>query len=457
MFQTNLGDLSRLIEGRLLRGRPKTVVRHAAFGYTKSLRTGVVFFFHPQRSAAQQLNALRQKSSSGVIVPPSLASRVPRHHPVIVVKNPLRAIWRVTQRQRKLSRAQFIGVTGSSGKTTTKEMLASILSRQAPTLKSHSNNNLFASMPSNLIPLNGSHRYAVLEMGMASLGNIRNQCSVAKPSIGVVTQVKEAHVGSLGSSLNNVVRAKQELVDGVKPGGLLVLNADDPGSRRLSLARFRGKVITIGIKNQATLRASRIHVHRNGTNFRVGNRHYQIPIWGRHNVYNALAAIAVARHLKVPPSKIAEGLRRFSPPYMRLQPVRGKKKTLLINDAYNANPTSMIAGLRVLKQVGKGSRTFAVLGDMHELGSHSQSGHARVGKIVARLKPDHLITVGPRAATIARQAVAKGYPRHRAASFPLQLAPVRSYIVKRMTPGSVLYFKASRKVSMENLVRALRA
>lgn len=456
MFQTNLQGLAQIIKGRLLRGQPQTPVRHAVFGYTRSLREGVVFFLHPQKAIGKQLSALQHKSSAGVVVPPSLARRVPRHHPVIVVQNLTHAIWRLTRRQRQLSRALFIGVTGSSGKTTTKEMLASILRRQAPTMKSYSNNNLFASMPSNLIHLNGSHRYAVLEMGMASLGNIRSQCSLARPVIGIVTQVKEAHVGSLGSNLNNVVRAKQEMVDGVQPGGLVVLNADDPGSRRLSLARFRGKVMTFGIKNPATIRASQIQFHRQGMRFRVGNQLYHIPVWGKHNVYNALAAIAVARHLNIPSSKIAEGLRRFPAPYMRLQPLKGMKGTLLINDAYNANPTSMIAGLRVLKRVAKGSPTFAVLGDMHELGAHSRSGHARVGNVVAKLKPHHLITVGSRAAIIAQQAVSKGYPRNRAAIFPLKLAPVRSYIVKHLSPGAVLYFKASRSVSMENLVKTLR-
>lgn len=399
---------------------------------------------------------LRAKPSAGVITSSAWKDKVPVHHPLILVSDPTIALWKLAYWQRNRSKALFIGITGSQGKTTTKEMLASILKRKYTTFKSPANHNLAAFIPAHMFYLNSGHQVAVLEMGMSSLGNIREQCSVAKPRIGIVTNVGEAHVGKLGNSLQNVVRAKQELVDGIVPNGLLILNADDPGSKKLSLGRFRGKIITIGINNPATLQAKNVKFLLDGMHFTVNQVPYHIRTWGIHNVYNALAAIAAARELKVPTPIIQRGLLTYYAPWARLQRLSGINRSVLINDAYNANPSSMIAGLKVLQRVAQKRPSIAVLGDIYELGSHSASGHARVGKFVAKVKPTYLITIGPQAAIIARTAAAHGMPAHRIRSFSSQSAAL-AHIRSMMPKGAVLYFKASRKVQLEWLVKQLRA
>lgn len=457
MITVTLAKLAQIIGGRLVRGNPDALVKHAVHGITSSLNPEVAFFFNTMGDISKQLNKLRSKRSAVVIAQSEWIPRVPSHHPVISVANVTRAAYRLAQWLRFRSKAVFIGVTGSAGKTTTKEMIASIAMQKYRTLKSRANNNLFAYIPANLFPLDPTHQVVVLEMGMASLGNIRKQCLYARPSIGVITNIREAHVGRLGNSLKNVALAKQELIDGIRPGGTVILNADDPVSRRLSLKRFRGKVITYGIQNPATFRASQIRFLKSGMSFQTGGQTFFIPTWGIHNVYNALAAIAAGRQLGIPMNDIKKGLKSFRPPSMRLEQLKGIKGFTLINDAYNANPSSMIAGLNVLRQLGQNRTTVAVLGDMAELGAYSLEGHRRVGRVVAKqIKPHFLITIGSHAAEIARSAAANGMPRRQIHTFPSQ-TEAYNFIIKHVPSGAILYFKASRSAHLEKLVKRLKA
>ncbi|MBA4494473.1 UDP-N-acetylmuramoyl-tripeptide--D-alanyl-D-alanine ligase [Paenactinomyces guangxiensis] len=455
MFPINLGQLSRIIGGQLVRGNANTPISHPIYQSIRYLGPGKVFFLKTKYTNKFSPEELRARKSAGIIATPALAKLVPPHHPLILVPDIDTALWKLAAWQRSQSKALVIGVTGSQGKTTTKEMLASILKQKYITYKSPSNHNIATYIPNHLFHLNGRHQVAVLEMGMSSLGNIRKQCFYARPKIGIVTNVGEAHVGKLGNTLKNVVKAKQEIVDGIDSHGFLILNADDKGSRQLSLRKFHGKVNTVGIKNKATYQAANIRFTRNGMHFTVNGVPYHIKTWGKHQIYNALAAIAAARLLKVPTRLIQQGLAGYHAPSMRLQKLYGIKKYLLINDAYNANPSSMIAGLRVLKRLSKKRKSVAVLGDMSELGSHSTGGHARVGKVVSKIKPTYLITIGPQAAIIARTADLHGMPKTRIRPFPNQSAAL-TFIRSAIPAGSILYFKASRKTRLEWLVKQLK-
>jgi UDP-N-acetylmuramoyl-tripeptide--D-alanyl-D-alanine ligase len=454
LFPITLGALARVVGGRLVRGNPGIPVHHAIYMNVHHVNPGTVFIMNTRYMKKFPLSWLNSLKSAGIIAPATHGLRIPRHHPLILVKSPDAALWRLAAWQRSKIRATVIGITGSQGKTTTKEMLASILMRKYFTYKSPSNINTASSIPNHLFNMNAKHQMAVLEMGMSSFGNIRKQCLFARPTIGVVTNVGEAHVGKLGHLPRYVAKAKQELIDGLAPGGLLVLNADDRGSKLLSTRRYRGKVVTVGIRNPATIMAKNIRFEQGGMRFQVGNKPYFIRTWGRHHVYNALAAIAVARALHVPDSAIREGLAKYRVPHMRLQRIAGIRGYLLINDAYNANPSSMIAGLQVLKEVSGNRFSVAVLGDILELGNYTVTGHARVGKVVGLLKPSFLITVGPLAVTIARSAAAHGMPRGRIRSFNTQSEALQ-FILRTIPRGSVLYFKASRKVGLEWLVKRL--
>lgn len=456
MFPLNLKQLSNIIGGTLLRGNPSTRVLASSYGRVREMKSGIAFFMRLSQYVPQQLSAMRRQKSAVIVTTKACSVRIPRHHSVIIVPNPYHAYWRLARWQRQQSQAFFIGITGSAGKTTTKEMLAAVLMRKYKTLKSYGNLNVFSSLPLHLMRLNYQHRMAVLEMGMASFGNIRSQCQVVHPKLGIVTNVGEAHAGSLGSSLGGVVKAKQELVDGIVPGGTLVLNADDRGSRQLNIKKFRGKVIRYGIKNTADIRASHIQFHTNGMTFKVGTTPFRIPSLGRHNVYNALAVIAAARRLGVPETCIQQGLQSYKKPYRRLQPVRGVKHYLMINDTYNANPTAAVEGLRVLKRLAKKRPKVAVIGDMLALGGLSKEGHRRVGKAAAKIGIDYLVTVGLRARDVARAAQRHGIPPSRIRSFP-GIQKAHSFLRHYLPAHSVLYFKASHDTGLNQLVHALKA
>ncbi|MBN2909019.1 UDP-N-acetylmuramoyl-tripeptide--D-alanyl-D-alanine ligase [Polycladomyces sp. WAk] len=458
LYPIQMKQLAAIIGGRIYRGSPRKAIRSAIQYSSKYVRPGVVFFLDPKKikNMAAVMRNLRATRAGCIVVPAGWEHRIPAGHAVIRVSDPFVAALKLAKWQYvQCHQPMVIGVTGSCGKSTTKEMIASILMQKYRTLKSWANNNVFSCIPSHFFRLRPSHQVVVLEMGMANFGNIRSQCLFSKPSIGIITNVGRAHAGKLGSSVENVARAKQEMIDGLRPGGIIVLNADDPGTRKLSLRRFQGKVVTFGIYRPANVRAQNIRFTRKGISFEVNSTPYFIPVWGTHNVYNALAAIAVGRLMKVPTESIRRGLRSFTPPPMRLQPLRGINGHTLINDAYNANPDSMIAGLKVLKKIGAGRTTVAVLGDMSELGRLTESGHREVGREVARLQISYLFTIGPRARSIAAAAKEAGMPGSRIRSFSSGMSLV-NHLRHNLPAGSVLYFKASRSMKLEQCIKPLR-
>jgi len=245
----------------------------------------------------------------------------------------------------------------------------------------------------------------------------------------------------------------------MRPGGVLFLNADDPRSRKLNTHHFRGIVRTFGIRNPADVRAHSVRYTSRGMEFRVRldrtDYPFRIPVFGVHNVYNALAAIGIARALRVPVRDIQEGLAHFQPPKMRLQFVPGRGGRTLINDAWNANPTAMMEGLKVLKHVSRGRPAVAVLGDMLELGNLSRWAHQQVGKFVAKISPDWLVTVGKEAREIGTTAAAMGMNPSRVRHFRTREGAAR--FLQQLPRNAVIYFKASRKLHFEKLVKLLRA
>ncbi|MDN4592553.1 UDP-N-acetylmuramoyl-tripeptide--D-alanyl-D-alanine ligase [Polycladomyces subterraneus] len=449
MFPLTFKQLASVVGGQIVRGPQHQLIRGVVYRRAEHLQSGMICFLEPKRFGSASF--LKHKKSSGVVAPLGGERWIPRHHPLITVPNVTEALWRLVRWQREQSRATVVAITGSSGKTTTKEMLASIAKQKYPTLKTLYNRNLLRSLPSHLFRLNGLHRVVVLEV---SPPHLRVHCQYAQPLIGIITNIGEAHIGNFGS-LNNLVRSKQQLILGIQPGGTLIINADDPGSKQLNLNLFHGNIIRIGIDQPANLRATHIRFTTKGMQFRVDGIPYFIPTWGKHHVYNALAAIAAARKLGIPTTLIQRGLSRYAVPPGRLQPLPGIHGSTLIHDAYNANPTAMIAGLKVLKHIAGSRPSIAVLGNMLELGPYTASGHQKVGHTVAKLGISRLITVGSHARAIAQAAVMKGLPPKRIRSFP-NLQAAASSLPKMIVPGSVVYFKASRNIHLDRLVFQLQ-
>jgi len=353
--------------------------------------------------------------------------------------------------RRKFS-GPLVAVTGSNGKTTTKEMTAAILAGRGPVLKNEGNLNNHIGVPLTLLKLNRTHAFAVIEMGMSALGEITALARIAEPRVGVITNIGPAHLEFLGS-MDNVARAKGELLEGMQGRGTAILNADD---RYFDLLKgmFNGAVLSFGIANKADIMAREIRQGTEHTDFLLASRDGSVPVRlravGSHNVLNALAAAAAAMAAGATLEDIKNGLDVFVPLAMRSELRRIQGRTVLA-DCYNANPASMQAALETMAGLKGNGRAVAVLGDMRELGDASADAHRAAGATAARLGIDVLIVVGSMSRFIAEGARAAGMPAnavHEAASCSDAAALLRECTRE----GDVVLVKGSRGMKMETIL-----
>ena len=374
----------------------------------------------------------------------------------LLVDNTLHALQQVAAWWRSQFSVQVVGITGSVGKTTTKEITAAVLRQRYATLKSEGNLNNEIGLPLTLLQLDDSHQRAVLEMGMYALGEIAQLCSIAQPRIGVITNVGPVHLERLGT-IERVAEAKAELVQALPADGVAVLNADEPlvaAMRGLTQAR----VFTYGLRSDCDLWADEIAGEGlEGIRFRFhyGQEtiHVKVPLLGRHSVHTALRAAAVGLVEGLTWEEIVSGLQDVGA-QLRLVVVRSTNGATLLDDTYNASPASMLAALNLLEDMAVGDgRRIAVLGDMMELGSEEEAGHRLVGVRAADVA-DYLVTVGPRSRWIAYEARAAGQPASSVKAVESAadaIALLRSII----GPGDVVLVKGSRAAHMDDVVAAL--
>jgi UDP-N-acetylmuramoyl-tripeptide--D-alanyl-D-alanine ligase len=354
-----------------------------------------------------------------------------------------------------------IGVTGSMGKTSAKEAIAAVLSEKACTLKSAGNQNNEIGLPLTLLELTAEHRFAVLEMGMYALQEIALLCHLSRPLVGVVLNVGPIHLERLGT-IERIAQAKAELVQSLPADGLAILNGDDPLVADMAQIT-QTRAITYGLDCERTLWADQIavhglegismHVHCDPKTFtHVTSEHeLHLQLLGRHAVYTTLAASAVGLSFGLGWEAIQLGLNTMG--YgIRLVPEPGIKGTTLLNDCYNANPSSTSAALDVLADVP--GRHIAILGDMLELGSEELEGHHRVGQRAAETV-DLLVTLGQR----AREITASARPNEMASEKVFEFssnAEVITFITPRLETGDVILIKGSRGMAMDSILHALQ-
>ena len=350
-----------------------------------------------------------------------------------------------------------VGITGSLGKTTTKEVVAGVLGANRKVLKTEGNLNSEIGLPMSVLNgLDGPHDIAVLEMAMYQLGDIRLLARLTRPRIGVVTTVLPVHLERLGT-IDRIQQAKQELVEELPSDGVAVLNVDDPRVLQMASAT-PARVLRYGISDDADVRAEHIESRGlRGVEFDLlhagERRRVHLPLLGAHSVHAALAATAVALEEQLSLTEIAEALHELSPT-LRLLVVDGINGSRVVDDSYNASPESVLAALNLLREL-PGRRKIAVLGDMLELGSEEEPGHRRVG-IRAAGVVDLLFAYGPRSRTTAEEARRAGLSSGQVFE-PESLDEIVALLRAQLRPGDDVLVKGSLAMGMSAVVRGIRA
>ena len=373
---------------------------------------------------------------------------------VLKVEDTLTAYQKISQSWRERFQIPVIAITGSNGKTTTKDLTAAALSPLGEIQKTSANFNNEIGVPLTLLGINEHHKAAVVEIGMRGLGQIESLAKIVKPNIGIVINVNETHIEIL-KSVENIAKAKGELVEAIPSGGAVILNADNDFTAEMKkLAKNGVKIITYGIENPADLTAKNIVIEDTSTEFRLNYGDeifdFEIPIIGRHNVSNALAAIAAGLTLGLSIKEIQHGFSTLATTKMRFEVIRRDGVTI-VNDAYNASPASMRAAIQTVAEIYEG-RKIAVLGDMLELGEISKKVHREVGEELAKNNFDTLITLGELGKFIADGAKDAGLKNIFTASTHEEAA---KKILEIMQDGDTILFKASHGMHFEKIIELI--
>ncbi len=451
--------MSNVMGGTWVQGDPDVIIKGVAVD-SRHVVPGDLFFAMIGEAADghDYIHQAVANGASGLVVSRLLADvSFPNQLLVIRVDNTHYALWDWANYYLHTIGPTVIGITGSVGKTTTKDMIASVLATRFSVLKNQGNLNTEIGMPMTILNLEDHHQIAVLEMAMRGIGQIAQLAEIAEPKIGVITNIGETHIELLGT-VENIAKAKGELLDALPSDGVAILNGDDPWCRKLA-ETTRCPVYFFSASGEGDVVAENIiNYKEDGFAFTVvsGERRFdvQVPLPGLHNVANALAAATCGMVLGVEPDEITAGLARFVPSKMRMQITR-RPDFILIDDAYNANPRSMGAALDVLMDVGSNLRKVAVLGDMLELGNREIDGHKEIGVRVADHDIDLLITVGRRARLIAAAASDMGMADDRIICVDHNQDAFHE-IKERIKPGDVILVKGSRGMGMEEIIAAVQ-
>lgn len=345
---------------------------------------------------------------------------------------------------------KVVGITGSTGKTSTKDLIAAALSEKYKVFKTKGNFNNDIGMPLMILELNKDYEVAILEMGMSNLGEIETLARVAKPDIAVITNIGTSHMENL-KTRDNILKAKLEITTLFNENNVLIVNGENDKLHDLESNNY--KIVKIGTESDYNFKGCRIIINKDNIEFSVKENGRAIdqtifvPVPGKHNVLNSLLAVAVARYLGVSYEEIAEGIKNLEATSMRLDVIKHEGYTI-INDAYNASPDSMIAALEVLKTYE--GRKIAVLGTMKELGEESPKAHEEVAKYAKDSKVDMLITLGE-----FNSDFEAGFGSENFKAFD-SIEDIVHYLKQNLKDGDVLLVKASRSMKFENIINELQ-
>ena len=448
-------DCLNAIGGQLLQGDPDCLFRGVSIN-SRTVSKGALFVcIKGERFDGHDFLAdVIDKKVGGIILSNPEKLPVESGPFVIQVPDTLKALQDLAGFQRKRFPLKVVAVTGTNGKSTTKEMIAAILATKFKTLKTQGNLNNHIGLPLTLLQREPSHEVGVLEMGMSAMGEIKRLAEIAQPDIGVITNISEGHLVQL-KNLKDIQSAKGELFDSLTEKGTAIVNADDP--LVLELARsLRARTVTFGIDQPADVWASEIESKDNlGFRFKVKlfdkTLSIRLPYLGYYNIYNTLAALATGYSLGIQEETMTRGLENYQHMSQRNEQLRHKGIDL-INDAYNANPRSMTEALKTLDNFKTRGRRIFVIGDMLELGDRSIPAHKNLGEEIAQSKANILVTVGKLASLSAKSAQTLAGEKIQILEFT-DHQEAAEFLIQEARSGDCVMFKGSRGTAMEKILQ----
>jgi UDP-N-acetylmuramoyl-tripeptide--D-alanyl-D-alanine ligase len=439
--------------GGVVQGNEETIVTSVGTDSRSSMPQELFVALRGERFDGHEfIEAARQRGAGAALVE-NVRSEW-RNFPQIQVADSLQALQRLARTYRAELSLRVVGITGSNGKTSTKEMVAAVLGEKYAVTKTEGNLNNHIGVPLSILRANSNHQVAIWEFGMNHVGELAPLVEMAKPDYGVITNIGVAHIEFLGSRAA-IAREKASLADHIPATGAVVLNADDEFSAWIA-ARCSARTIMTGI-DRGVIQARHIVHQVNGEEFLLadesGETPAYLPVPGEHMIKNALQAVAIGRALGLSLAQCAAGLAETSLPGGRFR-IEKLGQVLVINDAYNANPDSVIAALRTVARLPVKGRRIAALGYMGELGEQSLSSHERVGSAAAENGFDFLIAVGERAKPIASASFKAGLDQTRTVATQTEAADA---LADFLEPGDLLLVKGSRSAAMDRIIEQLEA
>lgn len=458
-MELTVEEILKAVKGQLVQGSPHYLLKGTSTD-SRTIKAGELFIaLKGERFDGHQfINDTLVKGTSGLIVRKGFHLQdLPlskKDIPLIQVEDTLKALGDLACFWTQRNKATIVAITGSNGKTTTREMAATILEPSRRVLKPEYNWNNLIGLPLTLLRLNPRHEIAIVEMGMNKKGEIKRLCQIAKPHTGLITNISPVHLHYL-KTLQNVAKAKGELFDSLTSGNYAVINIDDPLIVELSKPCPAQK-ITFGINTHAQVTATDIPPSDYSTNhFTLSVNGKSTPlalkIPGIHTIYNALAAASIATVFNLSLEEIKAGLERFTAFPARMEIINIGKNVHIINDTYNANPKSMESALRTLAHLKGKGRGIAVLGDMLELGEASVDLHQQVGFLIKALDLDKVFLIGTYAEATAESARAQGVIEEKIYIGKTH-EEIAQQLIKKMKEDDWILFKGSREMKMEKIL-----
>ncbi|MED0932895.1 UDP-N-acetylmuramoyl-tripeptide--D-alanyl-D-alanine ligase [Bacillus mobilis] len=452
LIQMNLKKLEEVVGGEGLQKSFHHIEIHGVCIDSKSIKEGILFV--PIIRVKDGHDYVKEAIDNGAVA--SLWKKSygtpPKGMPIIFVDDTLFALQQLAQFYRSEINVKVIGITGSNGKTTVKDIIGGILSSTYKVHKTKGNFNSQIGLPLTILEMKRDTEFLILEMGMSEKGQIRNLSRIAQPDVAIITMIGQSHLETLGSR-KEITKAKLEIIDGLRENGLFLYNGDESLLlQKNNLSSINCK--TFGEKYTNDLFPTNVQLDEYGVHFKLNDStevQYDVPLYGKHNILNAIVGIAVGQFYNVPIEKIQEALQQINITQMRFQFLTAKTGFMIINDAWNASPSSMKAAIETLQKLNAYEKKIIVIGDMLELGKEAKTYHREIGKMLNEESIQYVFTYGALAEIVAEEA-RKNYRTGKVQSFNNK-AEIAEEVLKVITKKDVILLKGSREMALEEIVQ----